>query len=156
MASKLTEHSPTLPGETHEEKMRRLYPTLKRPDDFTPEERVARAKKAHAAAAANHQRRKAQRDILNQILQMECTDEGRAKYLQQLGLDGTNSDAMNFALVERAVAKGEVEDLRYIRDTIGEKPVDQNAISILEKPVDTIDMSELSDAELDALAEFKG
>ena len=57
------------------------------------------------------------------------------------------------AICERFKArKGDVESLRYLRDTIGEKPRDGLEIGNLDgKPLATIDMSTLTDDELRAL-----
>ena len=45
---------------------------------------------------------------------------------------------------------------RYVRDTIGEKPTDNYNLGIQNKPIKSLDMSQLSDEQLEALAEGLG
>ena len=82
---------------------------------------------------------------------MECDDKEAVNALKALGLDESFANAANLAVLRRAV-KGDVESLRYIRDTIGEKPRDGLEIGNLDgKPLATIDMSTMTDDELRAL-----
>jgi len=92
------------------------------------------------------------RDILNQMLSLECDDEQAAAALQALGLDPTFANAANLSVLRRAV-HGDVECLRYIRDTIGEKPTEAFQLGVYNTPVKALDMTKLSDAELEALAD---
>lgn len=72
--------------------------------------------------------------------------------LEQLGLDPTFSGAMNLAVVWRAM-HGDVEAVRYIRDTLGEKPSESINLGVFDTPVKSLDLTKLSDAELEALAD---
>lgn len=154
--AKAKEKKDVIEGETPEERdarMRRLYPNLKRPSDRTDENwREIRSMGGKACSVLKAKKR-TQREILEDLLALEPDDPAIVEKLKALGLEGTNAEAMNLSLVLRAVKSAAVEDLRYIRDTIGEKPVDQSAVSVLDKPLEAIDMTALSDEELAALAE---
>lgn len=120
--------------------------------ELTPEQRRENARRAGIASAASAKKRRLQRDILNQMLTLQCDDEQAAAALQALGLDPTFANAANLSVLRRAV-HGDVECLRYIRDTIGEKPTESFQMGIQNTPVKALDMTKLSDAELEALAD---
>lgn len=118
---------------------------------LTPEERSENARRAGLASAKKRFQHKLQKDILKDILSLECDDKEAVNALKALGLDESFANAANLAVLRRAV-KGDVESLRYIRDTIGEKPRDGLEIGNLDgKPLATIDMSTMTDDELRAL-----
>ena len=119
---------------------------------LTKEQRSENARRAGIASAASAKKRRLQRDILNQMLTLQCDDEQAAAALQALGLDPTFANAANLSVLRRAV-HGDVECLRYIRDTIGEKPTESFQMGIQSTPVKALDMTKLSDAELEALAD---
>jgi hypothetical protein len=120
-------------------------------EGLTPEERSEHARKAGIASAKKRFQHKMQKDILKDILSLECDDKEAVNALKALGLDESFANAANLAVLRRAV-KGDVESLRYIRDTIGEKPREGLEIGNLDgKPLASIDMSKLTDDELKAL-----
>ena len=120
-------------------------------ESLTPEERSEHARKAGLASAKKRYQHRLQKDILKDILSLECDDTEAVNALKALGLDESFANAANLAVLRRAV-KGDVESLRYIRDTIGEKPRDGLEIGNLDgKPLATIDMSTMTDDELRAL-----
>ena len=120
-------------------------------ESMTPEQRSEHARQAGLASAKKRYQHRLQKDILKDILSLECDDDEAVKALKALGLDESFANAANLAVLRRAV-KGDVESLRYIRDTIGEKPRDGLEIGNLDgKPLATIDMSSLTDDELRAL-----
>lgn len=108
--------------------------------------------KAGKAAQLARYQRKLQRDILRDLFWLKCDDEETAKYLEEIGADPTWANAANMAQIRRA-ANGDVESMRYIRDTIGEKPTEQMQLGVLNQPVKSLDLTKLSDAELEALAD---
>ena len=61
-------------------------------------------------------------------------------------------DRDSAALVRRAQT-GDIEAARYVRDTIGEKPTETTALQISNQPIRAMDLTQLSDAELEALAD---
>ena len=121
-------------------------------DRFTAEQRREWASKAGKASAAARRKLKSQREILRQILSLKCDDDEARSALRALGLDETFANAANLAVLRRAV-RGDVDALRYVRDTIGEKPADTMTLGLLDKPVKSLELSGLSDAELEALAD---
>ena len=62
--------------------------------------------------------------------------------------------AMAVAALQRA-ERGDIEAARFIRDTRGEKPVAETAMgSLPDRPVRSMNLSQLSDAESEALADM--
>ena len=123
-----------------------------RPDDYTPEERQAWAVKAGRASADKRRRMKAQRDILRDLMRTDCADEAVAEALISAGMEPSIANAINFAVLRRAQT-GDIEAARYVRDTIGEKPTETTALQISNQPIRAMDLTQLSDAELEALAD---
>ena len=121
---------------------------------LTPEERKQSASRAGKASGEARRLKRTQADILRQILVLDYTDPERRKLLMQLGLSGNFADAINLSVLEKA-AKGDVEAARYMRDTIGEKPREDMQVSVLDKPVEQLDLSTLSDDELNAIVAHK-
>lgn len=118
---------------------------------LTPEERSANARRAGIASGKKRFQHKQQKEILKDILSLECDDAEAVKALKALGLDESFANAANLAVLRRAV-HGDVESLRYIRDTIGEKPKDGLEVGGFDgKPLASIDMSTLTDDQLRAL-----
>ena len=103
------------------------------------------------ASQAKQKRRKTQAEIIRQIMDLTLTPEEGADKLKALGLDPTWATDANVAVMQKA-RKGDVESLRYLRDTIGEKPRDGLEIGNLDgQPLSTIDLSALSDEQLQAM-----
>jgi len=83
-------------------------------------------------------------------------DDIKAK-LRELGVedDGTNAEVIALVALRKA-AKGDVEAMKFVRDTAGEAPKNQVELSgDLDKPVATLDLRNLSNDELARLAEAK-
>lgn len=119
---------------------------------FTTEQRREWAVMGGKASAAKRYQHKRQQEILKDLLRIECDDEEACKALRSLGLDETFANAANLSVMRRAL-KGDVECMRYIRDTIGEKPTESMQLGVFNTPVKALDMTKLSDAELEALAD---
>ena len=118
----------------------------------TPEQARENGRKGGLASGAARRQRKLLRELLNDIMPREVTDEELRKRLEMAGLAPTHEVAMCFAAILRA-EKGDIEAARFIRDTRGEKPVEGLAVGqLLDVPVQSMDMSKLSDAELQAIA----
>lgn len=118
----------------------------------TPEQRHENAVRAGRALAEKRKQYVLQREVLKTILCLECDDGEAVERLSALGLDNTFANAANLAVMRKAV-RGDVDALRYIRDTIGEKPADTTQLALLDKPVGAQDLTKLSDAELEVLAD---
>ena len=103
------------------------------------------------ASQAKQKRRKTQAEIIRQIMDLKLTPEEGADKLQELGLDPTWATDANVAVMQKA-RRGDVESLRYLRDTIGEKPRDGLDVGVYEgQPVSEMDLSQLTDEQLRAM-----
>jgi hypothetical protein len=118
----------------------------------TKAELVENASKAGKASAAARRKHKAFRDVFRDILSLDVTDEKVAETLQSLGLDPSFANAIGLQAILKAAQTGDIEAARFARDTIGEKPTEALQMSF-DKPVKSMDLSKLSDAELEALAQ---
>ena len=131
------------------------YPNLIGPGDRTPDERRDSAVKAGIASGESRRKRRTIAEVARAILDSPERDPGMLALLQEIGLDGTTRDTMTFAQILRAV-KGDPDSFRLIRDTVGEKPREELEIGgLADRPIQTIDLSKLSDDELRRLAEMK-
>ena len=119
----------------------------------TPEQLHENARQAGLASAAQRKKYKRQGEILRQILTLPCDDPTAVEQLQELGLDPDFANAANLAVIRKAL-RGDVEAMRYVRDTLGEKPADTTRLDVLSKPVGAQDLTQLSDAELEMLADI--
>lgn len=125
-----------------------LKPFGTRPES---EERAIRVKGGKASGAARRLKR-TQADILRQIMALEEFDPERKALLMSLGLEGNVADSINVAVANKA-RDGDIEAVRYMRDTIGEKPREGLELGNLDdRPLATIDMSKLTDEQLQAMA----
>lgn len=122
------------------------------PFDQRPEEAQRAIRSAGGkASSAKQRRRKTQAEIIRQIMELKLTPEEGADRLEALGLDPTWATDANVAVMEKA-RRGDVESLRYLRDTIGEKPREGLEIGNLDgQPLSTIDLSTLTDEQLRAM-----
>lgn len=118
----------------------------------TEEERKALASKAGKVSQAKQRRHRAMREVLKELMTLDTTDERMHDLLTALGLDPTNDNAVSLAQIVNA-CKGETEAARFVRDTLGEKPTEQYNLGVSGKPIKALDLSGLSDAELEALAD---
>ena len=103
------------------------------------------------ASQAKQRRRKTQAEIIRSIMDLKLTPEEGAEALEALGLEPTWATDANVAVMRKARG-GDVESLRYLRDTIGEKPREGLEIGNLDgQPLSTVDLSQLSDDQLRAM-----
>lgn len=127
------------------------YPNLTNLAENTEKAREIGSKGGIASGKARRLKR-TQADILRQILALEETDEKRRELLKALGLEGNFADSINYTASIKA-RDGDVEAMRYVRDTIGEKPREGLELGNLDdRPLATIDLSKMSDEQLQAMA----
>lgn len=113
------------------------------------EEYIENCKRGAQKSIEVRRKKKAMREIARAILDMPLkdTDEIREE-LKARGIDQTEAAAVLLAQLNRARA-GDTEAARFIRDTSGQKPVDNVAIGNLDdRPFSTLDLSALSDDQL--------
>jgi len=120
---------------------------------LSAEERTAAAKRAGAASGEARRAHKAFRLILREMLALDLEDADEAvAALKKLGLKPNQENALMLAALAKAKS-GDIEALRFVRDTLGEKPTENYNLGMADKPIRSIDLSELSDEELAALAD---
>lgn len=123
--------------------------------DFSPEERAENSRKGGVKSGEARRRKRTIRETLQAMLDCQIPEADRAEALKALGFDGTFRDGMSIAMLEKA-CRGDVEAGRFVRDTIGEKPREGVDLTLDEKPLASIDMSKLTDEQLQRLAEQRG
>ena len=119
--------------------------------DFPPEVRRAWTEKACKASAEARKRRKTSAEIMRALLSAQLTPEQADDRLKALGLE-TFGGAIALAQIQRALT-GDTEAARFCRDTAGDKPTEAMTLALTDKPVKAMDLTQLSDAELEALAD---
>lgn len=118
---------------------------------LTPDERRERASIAGKASGESRRKRKLMKEMLNDFMSAELTEPELISALEAVGLPHTQEAAICFAAVKKA-QKGDIEAARFVRDTLGEKPVEGVALgSLVDIPMDTIDLSQCTDEELRAM-----
>ena len=131
------------------------YPNLIPNSARSPEELREQTRKGGIASGESRRKRKTFRESLLTILSMAPDDPTMAEHLQALGLDPTFQTAIDLAQA-KAAARGDTDAARFIRDTIGEKPREELEIGgLADRPIQTIDMTKLSDDQLRQLAAAK-
>lgn len=118
------------------------------------EEYIENCRKGGRMGSEVRRKKKAMRELARDILDTDLAteDEIRAE-LEARGIAQTEAAAVIFAQLKRA-RTGDTEAARFLRDTSGQKPVDNVAIGNLdEKPFATLDLSKLSDDQLRSLVE---
>ena len=119
----------------------------------TSEEAREIGRKGGLKSAESRRAHKLFRDILRDIMVTDLSDEDEArKALETLGLQPTMENALMLAASQKA-KQGDVEALRFLRDTLGEKPTESFNLGIQGKPIQSLDLSKLTDSELEALAD---
>lgn len=119
---------------------------------LTSEQRTESARRAAKASAQARQGYKRQRDLIKQILAAPVDDPALREALKEQGFDMTFGSAMALAQARKALT-GDTEAARYLRDTVGEKPTEQYNLAVSDKPIKALDLSGMSDEELEALAD---
>jgi len=108
--------------------------------------------KGGQANAERNRRYRTFRDCMRDILSLEVPDEAVRAELEKMGLDPSFSNAISMAAIRKAATVGDIEAARFARDTVGEKPTEALNLNV-DKPIKSMDLSQLSDAELEALAD---
>lgn len=122
---------------------------------LTPEERAERARIAGVRSGEVRRQHRAMREVLKLLMTLDTTNADMRHLLEQLGLEPTNDNAVSLAQIVNA-CKGDTESARFVRDTLGEKPTENYNLGVAGKPIQALDLSGLSDEELEALADQAG
>lgn len=125
------------------------------PDRLTAEERREIARNAGIASGEARRRKRTLREAAQVLLsaRMAFGTEDDAELLRLLGVDDpTNADGMMLVALQKAT-RGDVEAMRFVRDTGGEVPTSKVEVGGIEdKPIEVLDLSALTDAQLQELA----
>ena len=122
----------------------------------TPEELHEITSKGGIASGVARRRYKSMRECAKACLQMQLLDEDAIKgELAKRGLETTGGQAVVLAQLIKA-NMGDTDAAKFVRDTAGEKPREGIEIGNLDgKPLESIDLSALTDEQLKALAEAR-
>lgn len=103
--------------------------------NMTPEQRRENGRKGGIASGETKRRKKAMRERLEIILSMPLKDgkhadiEAIKNFAALKGKNITVEDAMMIAQIQKAL-KGDTVAATFIRDTAGQKPVDNTNVSV--------------------------
>ena len=119
---------------------------------LTPEQRKESARRAAEASGAARRKYKTMRECLKQVLRLDVANPKTRQILEDLGLEPSRSNAIALQTIAKA-ADGDIEAARFVRDTVGEKPTEAYQLAVTDKPIKALDLTGMSDAELEALAD---
>lgn len=108
-------------------------------EDLTPEQRRKNASKAGKASAKKRQQNKTFKEIISRFLNGQVSDEKLKQQMIKFGFadkEVSNKSCAVFALWKEAI-KGNTKAFELLRDTIGEKPIEQ--IQNINPPVINIE-----------------
>lgn len=108
-------------------------------EDLTPEQRRRNASKAGKASAKKRQQNKTFKEIISNFLDGQVSDERLKQQMIDFGFadkEVSNKSCAVFALWKEAI-KGNTKAFELLRDTIGEKPIEQ--IQNINPPVINIE-----------------
>lgn len=108
-------------------------------EDLTPSQRRKNASKAGKASAKKRQQNKTFKEIINKFLDGHVSDERLKQQMIEFGFadkEVSNKSCAVFALWKEAI-KGNTKAFELLRDTIGEKPIEQ--IQNINPPVINIE-----------------
>ena len=125
----------------------------------TPEQRHINAMKGAAASAEARRKRKKLTEAAKWLLaEKDIISNGDIqKKLKELGItDATNAEALMLIALKLA-SKGSVDAMKFVRDTGGESPNQRVELAgDPDRPIATMDLRQMSEADLLRLAERKG
>ena len=118
----------------------------------TTEEAREIGRKGGLASVESRRRKKLFRETLSDLMLCNAVPADICAALEAAGMPIDIQSAIHLAAARKAML-GDVEAMRYIRDTMGQKPTEQYNLSVSDKPVRSMDLTMVSDSELQALAE---
>lgn len=121
-------------------------------ESLSAEERKERALAAAAKSGPARVQHRLFRDIIKDIMAAPIAPGQEADALKALGLKANHENAILLAAAQKA-SSGDIEAVRFLRDTLGEKPTESFNVGVQGKPIQALDLSKLSDEELEALAD---
>lgn len=120
----------------------------------SPQELSIACSFAGKKSAEARRKKRALRELARSILDMELkTEDSFRAELERRGMEQSEAAAILLAQLIRARA-GDTEAARFLRDTSGQKPVDNVEIGNLDdKPFSSFDLTALSEKQLRMLVE---
>ena len=120
--------------------------------DRDPEERFRIQSKGGKVAQAKYRKAKSMREAARILLESPLLDDDEtAELLRRMDLEPDQQSAILLAAIQKA-KRGDIEAARYARDTSGQAPAQQMEIGGMDgKPIETMDLSGMSTAELEKL-----
>lgn len=119
---------------------------------LTESQRKESAMRAAKASGEARARRRLFRETLGDLMRSDAVPEEIRAALEATGMKVDIQSAILLAAARKAM-QGDVEAMRYVRDTLGEKPTETFNLAVSDKPVQAMDLATLSDEELQALAD---
>ena len=123
-----------------------------RPIALTHTEAVENGRKGGLASAAAREKKKLMRETLTELLMSDAVPEEIKSALAGAGVKIDIQGAILLAMSRKAMS-GDVEAARFVRDTVGQKPTETFNLALSDKPVQSLNLAEHSDEELQALAD---
>ena len=120
--------------------------------DYSPEQRREWAQKAGLASGEARRRRKSSMETMREVLSCKLDDDDMIQKLKAVGRDDNFGAGIALMQARRAIM-GDTEAARFCRDTAGDKPTEALTLALTDKPVKAMDLTQLSDEELEALAD---
>ena len=120
--------------------------------DYSPEQRREWAQKAGLASGEARRRRKSSMETMREVLSCKLDDDDMIQKLKAFGLDDNFGAGIALMQARRAIM-GDTEAARFCRATAGDKPTEALTLAMTDKPVKAMDLTQLSDEELEALAD---
>jgi hypothetical protein len=124
---------------------------------LTPEEKSESARRAGLASGKKKREKKLLRDIANDLMQADFSavaenDEKLSQMLQLLGNKApTGGDLMMLSAMIKGI-RGDVDALKFVRDTSGQRPADVQAVTVSRGDLDGVDLRTVSTEELMQIA----
>lgn len=128
---------------------------------LTPEEKSESARRAGLASGKKKREKKLLRDIANDLMQADFSavaenDEKLSQMLQLLGNKApTGGDLMMLSAMIKGI-RGDVDALKFVRDTSGQRPADVQAVTVSRGDLDGVDLRTVSTEELMQIASESG
>ena len=123
-----------------------------KPRALSSEEAAAMGRAGGIASGKARQQRRMMRETLSDLLRTPIKDPEAAEALRAAGLPADLQGGMLLAQIKRALG-GDVDSARFVRDTAGEKPTESLSVGVSDKPVRTLDLPTVSDADLARIAD---
>lgn len=120
---------------------------------LTPEEKSESARRAGLASGKKKREKKLLRDIANDLMSADFSavaenDEKLSQMLQLLGNKApTGGDLMMLSAMIKGI-RGDVDALKFVRDTSGQRPADVQAVTVSRGDLDGVDLRTVSTEEL--------